>query len=293
MKLILQNRTFSIALAVSLLLHGIMLLVHLVAPVPLPGQVTDPGLEVILVNARHDHKPLKAQALAQADLDGGGSADAGRAKSPLPDMSKSEDGDTIYETRRKIEELENLQEQLLDQTRRKTVFKTTMQTDKSKQPALQPDGDAAIDSSKALARLAAEISKTIEDQNKRPRKTYITPSTRAVGYAMYYKKFQERIERIGTLNFPQKNGQKLYGELIVTIPIFQDGSIYEKEGGPRVDQSSGNPALDSAALRIVRRSAPFGHFPKKMRSNDKDDLWIVVTRFKFTREQALETELKY
>ena len=110
---------------------------------------------------------------------------------------------------------------------------------------------------------------------------------------MYYKKFQERIERIGTLNFPQKNGQKLYGELIVTIPIFQDGSIYEKEGGPRVDQSSGNPALDSAALRIVRRSAPFGHFPKKMRSNDKDDLWIVVTRFKFTREQALETELKY
>jgi protein TonB len=103
---------------------------------------------------------------------------------------------------------------------------------------------------------------------------------------------QKRIEDMGTLQFPEKNGKKLYGELIVYIPIFQDGSIYEKEGGPRIEKSSGNPSLDKAALRIVRHAAPFGNFPQNMRSTDKDDLWIVITRFKFTHDLDLITELK-
>ena len=103
---------------------------------------------------------------------------------------------------------------------------------------------------------------------------------------------QKKIEDFGTANFPQKEGKKLYGELIVYIPIFQDGSIYEKEGGPRIEKSSGDKALDKAALRIVRSAAPFGKFPQNMRSTDKDDLWVVITRFKFTREEQLETELR-
>ena len=36
----------------------------------------------------------------------------------------------------------------------------------------------------AIARMSAEIE-TIEDQNKRPKKTFVTPSTRGVGYAIY------------------------------------------------------------------------------------------------------------
>jgi protein TonB len=109
---------------------------------------------------------------------------------------------------------------------------------------------------------------------------------------MYYKAMQKRVEEVGTLNFPQQNGHKLYGELVVYIPIFQDGTLYEKEGGPRIERSSGNAALDKAALSIVRRAAPFGKFPANMRSSDKDDLWIVVTRFKFTREEKLQAELR-
>jgi protein TonB len=29
-----------------------------------------------------------------------------------------------------------------------------------------------------------------------------------------------------------------------------------------------------------------------MRSGDKDDVWVVVTRFKFTREEKLTAELR-
>lgn len=276
-----------------MLLHGALLAVHIVDPDALKFQPTDPGLEVILVNAKHDKKPLKAEALAQANLDGGGNADDGRAKSPLPDMHRSEDGENIKAAQKRILELEELQEKMLTQVVNKTPFTAPQVTDKDKpHEPVHPDAVDAEESAKAFSRQVAEISKNIADYNKRPRKTQITPSTREVGYALYYKAMQTRIENIGTLKFPQKDGKKLYGELLVYIPIFQDGTIYEKEGGPRVEHSSGNPSLDKAALRIVRLAAPFGRFPANMRSADKDDLWEVITRFKFTREDGFETELR-
>jgi protein TonB len=292
-KPILDNLILSTAIVISVALHGILMLMHFTATKAPESRAIDLGLEVILVNAKHSKKPLKAEALAQADLEGGGVNDAGRSKSPLPDMGKIENGENIKEAKRKVEELEDRQKTLMSQFRKKTPFSTSLPQDKAQtddQPT-EVKGPDRIDSNQALARMAAEISQSIEDQNKRPRKTFITPSTQAVGYAMYYKALQKRVEDIGTLNFPQKNGRKMYGELIIYIPIFQDGSIYEKEGGPKVEKSSGNAALDAAALRIVRRAAPFGKFPPNMRSSDKDDLWVVITRFKFTRDQQLETQL--
>lgn len=279
-----------IAIAVSVVLHAALLTVRFVAPDAFKLQPADPGLEVILVNAKHDRKPLKAEALAQANLDGGGQADAGRSKSPLPDMKKSENGDSVKAAQRRIAELEAVQQNLLTRARA-SAYKAAPVTEKDK-PDPARTGQDLLESSKAIARATAELSTTIEDQNKRPRKTYITPSTQEVGYAMYYKTMQKRVEEIGTLNFPQKDGRKLYGELVLYIPIFQDGSIYIKDGGVRVEKSSGNPALDAAAMAIVRRAAPFGKFPPNMLSTDKDDLWVIITRFKFTREERLETNLK-
>ena len=290
----MQNLTFTIAFVASLLVHAVLLLIHFIDPPLPPPKAVDPGLDVILVNAKHSKPPVKAQALAQANLDGGGNADDGHAKSPLPDMHNSEDGDAIRKTQRRIEELESLQKTLLSQANTKSTFKVPNALDRNKTTTEKPliSGQDETETSKAITRMASEISQTIENQNKRPRKTFITPSTRAVGYAMYYKSMQKRIEDMGTMQFPERNGKKLYGELIVYIPIFQDGSIYEKEGGPRIEKSSGIAALDRAALRIVRHAAPFGSFPQNMRSGDKDDLWIVITRFKFTHDLDLITELK-
>lgn len=284
-----QNRLLYLATGISLLVHGLLLAVHFVSPKNFKVEPADPGLEVILVNAKHANAPLKADALAQANLEGGGNADAGRSKSPLPDMRKNEMGDSVKAAKRRIAELEAVQKDLLTQVR-KSPFAAAPITERSRPDPL-PTGADLLDSSKAIARRAAEITQVIEDQNKRPRKTFITPSTREVGYASYYKTMQKRIEEMGTLNFPSKNGRKLYGELVVYIPVFQDGSIYEKDGGVRIEKSSGNDALDAAALAIVRRAAPFGKFPPNMLSSERDDLWVIITRFKFTREDKMETNL--
>lgn len=290
MKSFKENRLLYLALGVSLLAHAAMLAVRFVAPTPAPVQAADPGLEVILVNAKHNKAPLKADAVAQANLDGGGTVDQGRAKSPMPDMRKTENGDSVQANKRRIAELEERQKQLMTQVKSSAQVTAPPVTEKLK-PDPTPTGADLLESSKAIARRVAEISETIEDQNKRPKKTMITPSTREAGYAIYYKTMQKRIEDIGTLNFPQVNGRKLYGQLMLSIPVFQDGTIYEKEGGVKVERSSGNPALDEAAMRIVRRSAPFGKFPPNMLSNDRDDLWVIITTFKFTRDDKLQADL--
>jgi protein TonB len=291
-KSLVQNTSLAIAVAVSILLHGALLAVHFVAPDSFKLKPADPGLEVILVNARHDSKPVKAEALAQANLDGGGNADAGRAKSPLPDLRRTENGDALNATRRKVAQLEAQQQNMLAQSaHRSPVSVAPKSTDRTPEIVLQ-DGVDDTETAKALARREAEIARNIEEYNKRPRKTQITPSTREVGYAMYYSALQRKIETLGTVNFPQKEGKKLYGELVLYIPIYQDGSIYEKDGGPRVERSSNNTALDNAAIRIVRRAAPFGRFPDNMRSSGKDDVWEVITRFRFTHDDALEADLR-
>jgi protein TonB len=279
-----------IAVAFSVLAHASLLAIRFAAPDAFRLQPADPGLEVILVNAKHERAPVKAEALAQANLDGGGNAEAGRAQSPLPDLKRVENGDSIKALQRRIAELEQRQKNVLTQVKPSAYASAPVAEQDKPDPAR--NGADNVESTRAIARMTAEITQRISDENKRPRKTFISPSTREVGYAMYYKAMQKRVEEVGTLNFPQQNGRKLYGELVVYIPVFQDGSIYEKEGGPRVERSSGNAALDKAALAIVRRAAPFGKFPANMRSADKDDLWIVITRFKFTREEKLQAELR-
>jgi len=289
-KTLSHNRPLMIAVACSVLAHAALLAIRFAAPDAFRMQPADPGLEVILVNAKHARAPVKADALAQANLDGGGNAETGRAQSPLPDLRKVENGDSIKALQRRIAELEQQQNSVLTRVA-KSQFNRAPVAEKDK-PDPSRTGADNVDSTKEIARMTAEITQRINDENKRPKKTFISPSTREVGYAMYYKAMQKRVEEVGTLNFPQQNGRKLYGELVVYIPIFQDGTLYEKEGGPHIERSSGNPALDKAALAIVRRAAPFGKFPANMRSTDKDDLWIVVTRFKFTREEKLQAELR-
>jgi protein TonB len=188
MKPVQSDRLLIIAITLSLLAHGVLLALHVSAPVNLAAPLA-PGLEVILVNAKHDSKPKKADALAQANLDGGGNADAGRAKSPLPDSRTEDDGDSFEATKRRIAALEQVRRTLLLQANRPSLYNAPRLIDNT-EANLAPGGADRVDSHRAIARMAAEISEAISDQNKRPRKTFITPSTQQVGYAIYYKALQ-------------------------------------------------------------------------------------------------------
>lgn len=143
--------------------------------------------------------------------------------------------------------------------------------------AAPPDSTASIQD---------EIARNMADA--KVAKTFISPSTKEVGYAMYYKVVQKRIERMGTCNFPQKGDKKLYGNLIVNIPIAQDGTIFQRDGGVKIERSSGNPDLDKAAIDIVHMAAPFDKLSEAAFVPRKENVWVIITRFTFTRDDLDE-----
>ncbi len=290
MRFFSENRFLSFALIGSILAHGIFLGVHFAAPDAFKLKQATPGLEVILVNAKHRTKPIKADAVAQANLDGGGNADQGRAKSMMPALNDSRDGDSNQDSRSRIAALEAQQQRMLMQMKQSQMQMPVQTTGDAHIVAQPSEATSQVDAVRAAA-LEAEIARNIERYNRRPVKKQMTPSTMEAGYAVYYKEMQDKIEKIGTLNFPQRNGEKLYGELTVSIAIFQDGTIYGKDG-IQIHRSSRNAALDQAALAIVRAAAPFGQFPASMRSaGGKNDVLEIVTTFHFLHDGSMQTDM--
>lgn len=117
--------------------------------------------------------------------------------------------------------------------------------------------------------------------------TYLYRTTNNIKHAIFLDRVSRKIELIGTCNFPIKNRKKLYGELIVSIRIFEDGSIYKKAGGIKIEKSSGDDFLDKSSINIVKKAAPFDPIPEALRIQGKENVFIVISRFKYTKE-ALE-----
>ena len=92
-----QLTTLQWALIVSLGAHAGLLAFRIADPTRFERAFRDTPLEVILVNARSLEAPTKAQAIAQANLAGGGEAEKGRATTPLPASATVELGDAPQE----------------------------------------------------------------------------------------------------------------------------------------------------------------------------------------------------
>lgn len=273
----------SIALIASFGVHAVLLTVRFVDPEGFNRVFKDTPLEVILVNARSTEPPLKPQAIAQAALAGGGEARAGRATSPLPPSALTEAGESLEDTRKQIQSLQDQQQELLAQVRRELAMLPPPDPEREQG---SPDARAQAEQRRQLLQMLAEIEKRINVENARPKKRYVSPSTTEAVYAIYYDVLRRRIEERGTRNFPEDKGRKLYGELTMIVTVDARGNVLETE----VVQGSGNRTLDRRAQAIVRAAAPFGDFSAAMRA--QADQIVVVSRFRFTRDEGLATTLQ-
>ena len=242
----------------------------------------DTPLEVVLVNARSNEAPTQAQAIAQANLTGGGDATTGRATSPLPAAATMEIGDAPDEAKRQIDRLQEQQQQLLAQLRREVA---QLPPPDPRRDSGDPKQQEQEEHRKQLIRLLAEIEKRVNDENARPKKRYISPATKEAVYALYYDALRRRIEDRGTRNFPEHQGRKLYGELVMNVTVDAVGRVVETE----IVRSSKLRVLDQRAVAIVHAASPFGPFSTAMRL--QADQIVVTSRFRFTRDEELETTL--
>ncbi len=267
------------AIIVSLAIHAVLLTIRFVDPERFNRIFQDTPLEVILVNAKTTERAVLAQAIAQANLAGGGEAAAGRATSPLPPAATIETGDSLENARKQIERMQEEQQQVLAQIRR----------DLALLPPPDPSRDAATSEEKAreerrrqLLQLLAQIEKRVNEENARPKKRYISPATLQADEAIWYDSVKRRIEERGTRDFPEQNGKKLYGELIMNITIDADGRVIETDLVSRSDSR----LLDRRAIAIVRAAGPYPKFEAQLRK--KTDQLVVTSRFRFTRDEGFE-----
>ena len=274
--------TLQIALGVSALLHAVVLTTRFVDPQSFNRVFKDTPLEVILVNAKSNEKPDFAQAIAQSSLAGGGQLEKGRATSPLPPSALTDLGDAAEDAQKKVDAMQEQQTHLLAQVKKQLA---SLPPPESTVPSFDLVQAEREEKRKQLIKILAEIEKRIDEENARPKKRYISPATREEVYAVYYDSLRRKIEDRGTSHFPELAGKKLYGELTMIVTVNFDGRILTTE----VAQTSGNLTLDRRARAIVKGSGPFEKFTDAMRR--RADQIVVVSRFKFTRDETLETKL--
>lgn len=278
----------ALGVALSILIHAFVLAINFAPDLKPKQKAKDQPLEVVLVNARSKQKPVDPQALAQANLDGGGNTDQNRrAKTPLAASRRDKAGDQLVETQRRVQEMEAQQQKLLAELQAKTELRPEErrleQPDPSPQPLQALSGADLAARAMAMARMEAEIARDVDDYNKRPRKKFVGARTQEYRFAQYIEDWRQKVERIGNLNYPPAARGKLYGNLTLTVEIRADGEIEKID----LNRSSGQKVLDDAAIRIVRMAAPYAAFPPDIRR--EYEILSITRTWTFTQGDQLES----
>ncbi len=241
---------------------------------PAPGKSSEPVLHVVLVNSKSRSKPVKADTLAQANLDGGGNTQEDRqARSILPNINEDITPEQEAKTVAMLEK----------QSRHMMIrLKSSYNLD---QKLAATTTDDLVQRSLEIARLEAQISKNNNFYQKLPRRKFIGARTQEYRFARYIEDWRVKVERIGNLNYPeQARAQQVYGKLQLSVSIRADGSVENIE----VSRSSGHAILDAAAMHIVKLAGPYAALPPDI-TRDTDILTIIRT-WSFSPSDKLESE---
>ncbi len=266
----------SATMALSLVVFGVLILgVGFTRDDAAP---VTPTLDVILTETRSDQPPEDADFIAQDNNQGGGEsdrperpreeqlapvpkADPGVAPEPLLAQAPPPEPEPIP--------------RVLSTQAPSPVALPVPKDQRETEPNLLPPGRELVEQSLEMARLAAEIERRQELMAKRPKRKFISASTREYEYATYLRAWVAKVERVGNLNYPDEARRRgLAGRLVMTVAVRRDGSIEEIV----LNRSSGLGVLDQAAMRIVRLSEPYPPLP---RTQDNIDVLHITRTWQF------------
>lgn len=270
-----ERERLSATLVLSLLLHGLLLVgvgfaLEDAAPVL-------PTLDVIMTQTQSPLTSKQADFLAQADNQGGGEHD--RANRPrdaqVGQVPQEEDGVAPRPLR--------AQSPVPQPPPEARIVTAPNAQDRTPLPQSQPKVDAddlplgneKIQHDVEMARLAAEIHLRSQRYARRPKRKFVSASTREYQYATYLRQWVDRVERVGNLNYPDEARRRgIGGILVITVAIRRDGTVERAD----IIQSSKIPLLDQAAMRIVRLAEPYPPLPK---TKDNIDVLHVTRTWQF------------
>lgn len=275
-------------LALSLILHAFILFgLGFSLPYPhITANLSQP-LHVVLVNSKSKSHPLKADALAQNNLDGGGNTPKDRfATSPLPTLNDALQYQSEQSSQR-VQQLEMEVKRLMTQASISTyrIPHEKTQGQELQKNAGRTKGMDLDERSLQIARLEAQISKNLSAYQKLPRRKFIGARTQEYRFAQYIEDWRAKVERVGNMNYPQAARERnIYGSLQLSVSIHSNGSVEKIE----VSRSSRQPILDAAAKRIVKLAGPFAPLPPDIRKDT--DILTITRTWTFTSSDTLESE---
>ena len=267
-----ESTRLSATMVLSVLLHAMLILglgfaVEDAAPVM-------PTLDVILSQTRTALTPAQADFLAQANNQGGGEHDKSSRPTapqagPLP---QPVDGLAPRPLHAQTPAPSPPPEARVISSINATDPMPSPQVRQHVEPTPLQQGREKIDRDIEMARLAAEIQLRSQQYAKRPKRKFVSASTREYAWAQYLRGWVDRVERVGNLNYPDEARRRRIGGLVViSVAVRRDGSVESTQ----IVQSSHVPMLDYAALRIVKLSEPFAPLPKTQ--DDPDVLHVTRT----------------
>ena len=144
---------------------------------------------------------------------------------------------------------------------------------KKPSPPAIPTSEELLSNSFEIATSNNEVRRKMIERTKRPKRKFISASTKEYEYATYMDAWRRKVERVGNLNYPEEAKKlNLTGSLRLDVALNKDGTINEIT----LRKSSGEKLLDDAAIRIVELAAPFAPLPKNI-ENNVDILHILRT----------------
>ncbi len=277
-----HSDTLLLALFVAAIFHAILLL-GLNFSLPQQEKVRK-SIEVTLSSTPAKKAPKKARFLAQDNQIGGGET----TKKPQPKQQKIPSHSQKSHKKRPQPEKKH-------KTASKAAQKLISSRQKSQQTAAKVDKNTpSTQTSKPRPRLNAqalqqqiaqmgEKIRTSQPNAEYNRMKFINQlSTHKYVAAQYMKDWENKVERTGNLNYPEVARQKGFsGTLTMDVGIRADGTIYSM----RITRSSGIKALDDAAKRIVRLSAPFAELPAEILQ--EVDVLVIRRVWKFSDESGM------
>lgn len=244
------------------------------------------GLNVTLVQTASPHPARHATELAQANSDGGGnSRRQSTLRSPFPITAVSMRREHVPAAVLSVRSLRSVngRTEVLSGDSRLSIPAPAppRRRIKPKNPAVSGlTRIVALD--RERSELATEISRSWKQYERRPREKFISARTRAYAYARYMDSWKTHVEQVGNAHYPALvRAEGLSGRLLLDVAINANGSVRKI----RVLRSSGSPLLDQAAIRIVRRAAPFAPFPPAIRR--RVDVLHIIRTWEFRKQGTL------
>jgi periplasmic protein TonB len=278
-----NNDRMLVALFIAAVIHVIIVLgIRFTEPEP-PIQ-NSRSIDVVLVETPAKKAPKEAKFLAQENQIGAGEMKALKPEPPAKRITSEGNSPKKHADKSEQEEAEPKAKQKVI-TQQKAVKKIVSEQhpetthDQESRPKL-----TAEMLQQQIAQYGNEIRLKQQSADESKIKSVNSVSAHKYVAAQYVKDWESKVERTGNMNYPAIAAKKNFsGILTMDVGIKADGSIYSV----RISRSSGYPALDEAAKRIVRMSAPFPALPSDLLK--ELNVLVITRKWKFSDESGMTT----